>query len=823
VSYSNFSDYIEQLSNYSQNRALTSKSFLKNNKLSYQQLQTKSYQTARFLLDQGIIAGDRVMVMAENSPSWLELFLGTQLIGAILVPIDMNSSLEICANYIKLTTPKLLFKSKYLLSELKDQLKIYNIQDLESMIDNCPETKISTRLTVNSPSLIVFTSGTTADPKGVELTQGNILANISGIQEMINIDSDWRLLSVLPLSHMYELTGSLSILSRGASIYYLPRVTPLAISRALVEYQINTLLAIPQLISILLERIEQEVNRQKKQKLFSYSLKVAKLLPFSARRVLFRSVHKKLGGHLSLVVTGGAPVPLEVGKTWELMGVVILQGYGLSETSPILSVNGLNQRRIDSAGRVLSNVQMRIAKDGEIQVKGPSIFTNYWRNKTATVLAFTKDGWFKTGDIGSIDNDGYLHIQGRLKFAIVLSSGLKVFPEDIELVANRDDFFKDFCVVGVKYSKGEHVVAVVITDRKNDDINKEIDRINSKLESFQHIHHWRRWPVDDFPRTRLLKVDRRKVQSWANNEYQEDQINTDTGDQAEDQIINLINMSLDKPILTIKTSDKLANIGLDSLRRLNLVALIEEHLSISIPEEKVTKDTSVGQLKKLIKDGVAVESSYQFSRWTYWPWIRFLGNGVREIVISSIIRIWVKINVQGLDNINNLQTPAIFIFNHTDDFDGPVIYKALPAYIRQRLCVATADDVLKEHAVLAFIVRFCFAGFNFARQEPYTPSLEYLSQRLDKGWNVLLSPEGKVSKDGNLQPFKSGIGLLAVNLNVPIVPIKSIGLHGTLPLHSKWPKKRSTIIVRIGQPIIFNSNTDYNQATDELYSIMYKL
>jgi long-chain acyl-CoA synthetase len=181
------------------------------------------------------------------------------------------------------------------------------------------------------------------------------------------------------------------------------------------------------------------------------------------------------------------------------------------------------------------------------------------------------------------------------------------------------------------------------------------------------------------------------------------------------------------------------------------------------------------------------------------------------------------LDVVGADRLVGLKTPAIFIFNHSDDFDGPVIYQAVPRELRRRLAVATGADVMRAHRLLAFIVRLCYAGFPFARSEPYVPSLQYVGEMVDKGWNVLIAPEGHLSTDAQLQPFKSGIGLLAVNLGVPVVPLKTFGLAGTVPLHAKWPKKRSRVTVRIGAPLRFGPVLDYEDVTETLRRAMETL
>jgi long-chain acyl-CoA synthetase len=419
--------------------------------------------------------------------------------------------------------------------------------------------------------------------------------------------------------------------------------------------------------------------------------------------------------------------------------------------------------------------------------------------------------------------DGYLLIQGRLKFAIVRGSGLKVFPEDIELVTDQDPRFQDVCIVGVNDPKGESVMAVVLSDESDRVITDAIGEINAQLESFQHIDHWRRWPDSDFPRTRLLKIDRRQVQLWANSTENDQSTQKRTPEAAGDSLVHIIRLSLDDPNAVIAESDLLGDIGLDSLRRLTVVSLLEEQLGVSISDETVTPATTVAQLRQLIAQGTSVAEASRPPLWPYWRWVRFIGGGLRECLLRAIIRVWVRIDVVGAEALDGLVTPAIFIFNHSDDFDGPVVYQALPRRIRTRLAVATGDDVLRDHKVLALIVRVFFAGFSFARSEPYMPSLEYVGEMIDRGWNVLIAPEGHISTNGLLQPFKSGIGLLAVSLGVPVIPVKTVGLAGTLPLHAKWPKKRSDVTVRIGQPMSFGPQENYEDVTETLHRAMESL
>lgn len=819
--FDNFQDFVASFSEYGDLLAIHSKPFIKEYFVTYAQLQANVYRAANYLHSIDLNKGDRLMIIASNSPEWVELFMAAQIIGVIAVSVDARSDLKSVEGYIKQTTPKVVFKSSYLLPELKDKYTVHNIEEVTELIKSCAVNKPTTKLSDDTDSIIVFTSGTTASPKGVLLSQRNILTNAHDAISTIAITSSWRLLSVLPLSHMYELTGGcLSVLAAGASIYYLEQVTPRAIASSLKDYKITTMLAIPELLSLFLDRIWQTAEANGQLKVLKSALVIAPLLPFRMRRMLFYSVHHQLGGRLNLIVTGGAPIPIDISKTWEKIGIHTLEGYGLTETSPILTLNPLEDNRVGTQGKPLPSVRLRInQEDNEVQTKGSNIFAGYWNNPKATKEAFTDDHWFKTGDTGKIVN-GYLKIQGRLKFAIVLSSGLKVFPEDVELLTAKSTKLKECCIVGLHKPGGEEVQAVIISELNDKQVDEEIDKINEELQPFQAIRSWRRWREQDFPRTRLLKVDRAKVWKWAN-----DQLGSKDNSEksSSDQIINLISRTTNVSPSSIKETDRLTDIGLDSLRRLSLVSLIEEILGISVSEELINQKTTVAQLRRLIQSGETAETKPINPKWPYRRFIRMIGNGLRDSLVSLILRYWVKLSVEGRDNIKSTDCPMLIIFNHTDNFDGPIVTRSMPSFVRRRLAFAVAADVMDEHKVLALVARLFYGGFRFSRKEPYMPSLEYVGFMTARGWNIAISPEGRISTDGKVHEFKNGIGLLAAELGVPIVIVKTFGLYGTVPLHINWPQKRSKAIVRISQPITFNINISYEEITKLLHDKMVEL
>lgn len=821
MKYQHFGDFVDSFDQYGQRLATTVKPFLQTKRQTYNQLQAKVYQSAQFLKDQGLTKGDRVLVIAANCPQWQELFLGCQLLGIILTPVDARSSLQMTLNFAKQVSPKMVFRGKFLVPNLDKHFKAHILDDYDSTLNEYPAQRPNVKLTGQETAVIIFTSGTTAEPKGVMLSQQNILSNVEAVSKAIDINPDWRILSILPLSHSYELTVECCMMSRGVAIFYLPKIAPLAIVKGLNEYKITALLSVPQLLALLRQRILQTADAEGQGQTLRRALRIALKLPIPIRRIIFSKVHKKLGGHLSIVVTGGAPIPTEVGLFWESLGVRALQGYGLTETSPILTVNRLHDKFRDSQGRALDGVELKIADDGELLAKGPNIYQGYWNNPEKTKETFTKDGWFRTGDMGKIDADGWLKLSGRAKFMIVLPSGMNVFPEDVEAVAEKHSTIKEVCVVGRRQADGEQVFAAIVSDKSDKAIKKAISEINDQLEDFQRISDWARWPDKQFPRTLLLKIDRKNVQAWVNQETGRTAVVSNTANV--DPLIGMLRQVLDNPIKQIEETDKLSSLGIDSLRRLAVVSMIEDQLGAVIPEMNINKHTSVDDLRNMIKSSSQHKSDAKRTSWQYNQLVRFVGNILRETVVRGILRLITTTKVIGRNNLSSLNEPAIYIFNHIDNLDGATAVQSLPWRIRRKIAVAQADDFLKEHRYIRFWARLLFAAFNFSRFNNVMPGLEYSVDRLENGWNVLMAPEGSVSEKNKMQPFKSGIGLLAVETGVPIVPIKIDGLFGTLPLHSKLPKKHSRVTVNIGQPITFDKNYTYDQATTELEKIMKQL
>ena len=472
---------------------------------SYDRLWSESGQVATLLQSRGLAKGDQVILWGPNSPQWALIFFGCLRAGVVAVPLDLRSAPDYVERVISRISPKLAFTSRFTPKNDVDLgLPEITFEELEGAIHDLPEP---TPVEVEPDDLaeIMFTSGTTGDPKGVMLTHRNLTANIEGISQYITCDTSSRLLSILPLSHMYEqLGGLLAALRFGASVTYPTSRQPTVLSRTMRERQITTMLLVPQGLELLMNGIEREVRRQGKEALWGKLMKLAEITPFPLRRRLFRRVHKQFGGKLDFIVSGGAALDPELGRKWELLGVKIVQGYGATEASPVISNHTINERRPDSVGRPLPNVEVRISEEGEIWARGDNISPGYWNAPEQTAATF-QDGWYKTGDLGYFDDEGFLHIRGRMKDMIVLPSGQNVYPDDIQAVLNRHPNVTDSAVVGLARGSSVEVHAALILNEA-EDAEPIVAWANAQLAEQQRVRGFTIWPDEDFPRTHTLKV-----------------------------------------------------------------------------------------------------------------------------------------------------------------------------------------------------------------------------------------------------------------------------------------------------------------------------
>jgi long-chain acyl-CoA synthetase len=508
----------------------------------YAELLLRSRIAAWRLRALGLEPGDRILTWSPSTPALPAAYFGAMRAGLIYVPLDARMAPDTVTRIVERSGAKRL-----ILGSGRDAPDPREV-DLERF----PTTIVEDLCADPDPSFppdwaeqlagwpwpaptdvfeLVFTSGTTGNPKGVMLAHDNVLAGVDSFHRIIN-PMEHRLVSLLPLSHLLEQAVSLFYaLGVGADVLYVRSRNPRVIFSALAEHRVTTMLLVPQVVDLFWSAIEREVAKQGRTASFERLRRVARHLPMPARRLLFRSVHAQLGGGLRLFATAGAFLPPALQQAWEDIGVIVLQGYGATETAAG-SCTTMDDHPLGCVGWPPAPVGMRIADDSEIQFNGPTLFKGYWEDPDATAAAFTPDGWYHSGDLGQLDERGRLHLHGRKKDIIVLPNGFNVFPEDIEN-ALRVAGIRDSVAVETRPGRVEAVVLAPETHGVPGDpgatsplegaapdvvrraIEAAVKAANTSLGPNQRIAGWRLWPEADFPRTHTFKVKRDRVRAWA--------------------------------------------------------------------------------------------------------------------------------------------------------------------------------------------------------------------------------------------------------------------------------------------------------------------
>jgi long-chain acyl-CoA synthetase len=511
----------------------------------YRELGRRSLLAAWRLRALGLQPGDRILTWSPSTPELPAAYFGALRARLVLVPLDLRMSSAAVEGIVRKSEAKhLVLGTGRDAPDPRDaQLGHFPTITVEALCaepdDTFPadwESRIAgwARPEPDETWELIFTSGTTGTPKGVMLSHDNTVASIETFHHIIP-RMEHRLVSLLPLSHLFEqAVGLLYAMSVGADVLYLRTLNPRVIFEAFREHRVTSMIVAPQVLDLFWSSIEREVEKRGRAAMFNRLRRIARRLPFGLRRILFRSVHARLGGEFRLFVSAGAFLPPSLQQAWEDIGVIVLQGYGTTETGTG-ACTSLEDHGLGTVGRPPKGVNIRIADDGEIQFRGRTVFKGYWQEPEKTAEAFTEDGWYKTGDIGHFDQAGRLILSGRKKDMIVLPNGFNVYPEDIEN-ALRVAGIRDSVVVETRPGRIEAIVlapgvhgiprggdAPARSDERaeedaadvRDRINGAVKAANAMLGPNQRIAGWRLWPEEDFPRTHTLKVKRDLVRTWA--------------------------------------------------------------------------------------------------------------------------------------------------------------------------------------------------------------------------------------------------------------------------------------------------------------------
>lgn len=514
----------------------------------YRDLGRRSRLAAWRLRTLGLHPGDRLLTWSPSTPELPATYFGAMRAGLVLVPLDLRMSAEAVEGIVAASRPShLAIGTGRDAPDPRDaNLERFPTTTVDALCAEPDQTfpadweaQVAAWPAPEPGDLfeIIFTSGTTGTPKGVMLTHGNVSASIATFHRIIP-PMEHRLVSVLPLSHLLEqAVGLYYALSVGADILYVRSRNPRVIFEALRDHRVTSMILVPQVLDLFWSSIEREVEKSGRARLFGRLRRIARPLPMAVRRLLFRTVHRQLGGAFRLVLSSAAFLPPALQRAWEDLGVIVLQGYGSTETGTGVATS-LTDHVPGTVGRPPEGVFMRLAPDGEIHFRGPTLFAGYWERPDLTAAAYTEDGWYSTGDIGHLDAGGRLVLSGRKRDIIVLPNGFNVYPEDLENALRAAGIRESVCLE----TRPGRIEAIVLTPDSpiipqggdipgaragglSDDpaaaaalrarIDTAVRAANATLGPNQRIAGWRLWPDADFPRTHTLKVKRDRVRAWA--------------------------------------------------------------------------------------------------------------------------------------------------------------------------------------------------------------------------------------------------------------------------------------------------------------------
>jgi len=544
----------------------------------------------------------------------------------------------------------------------------------------------------------------------------------------------------------------------------------------------------------------------------------------------FRRVRRLFGLRFWAFITGGATLETDTETFWRRLGYAVIQGYGMTETASLASVSHPFRTKHGSIGKPVKGQELKLSDNGEILVRGENVSPGYWKHGVQPIA--DEQGWIHTGDIGEVGPQGNIYFRGRSKDTIVTAAGLKIYPADLENALEQEPAIKSSAVISLPGSNGTEAMAVLIPRNGKSDLQAAVQRVNESLAEFQRIRHWIVWPRSDFPRTTgTRKVIKGQVSEAVQNMLtQQRQTTAATGGPAP-LSLPVINRITGANAGALNLSAKLADdLKLDSLGRVELLSALEDQYQIEIDEAAITEATTVGDVEKIVSQVTAEAVAYPYPRWT----VRFPMTWIRPVVyhlfLLPLSRIMCTPRVIGVEHLAKVNGPALLVSNHVTHIDGPLILSVLPLRWRLGLAIAMSGEYLRDwryppatlapfqrlRARMAYVLGAgLFHVFSLPRQSGFRQSFTYAGEAMDRGYSVLIFPEGTETKDGRMQSFRAGIGLLASELNVPVIPVKLRGLF-ELKKKRQYFVRPGAVSVTFGEPINFAHGTPPPQITKEL-------
>ncbi|HKY45582.1 MAG TPA: AMP-binding protein, partial [Pyrinomonadaceae bacterium] len=578
---------------------------------SYARLAACAFQFARELEARDVGAGDRVLFWGENSPDWIAAFYGCLLRGAIVVPLDFKSAPDFVARVQQQVSAKLLLSD-----EPQPQLNLPRLplDNLAGAISNHSTQRYPAHAVKPDDLIeIVFTSGTTAEPKGVCLTHRNILTNLAPIEKEFGKYARWerlvhpiRFLCLLPLSHVFgQLMGIFVPQIIGAEVYFRESFKPSQIISEIKKQKINVVVTVPRVLETLREKIAPDVSADE--------LEAAEDRHFLKNWWYFRRIRRQFGFRFWAFITGGATLEADTESFWRRLGYAVIQGYGMTETASLASLSHPFRTKHGSIGKPVAGQELKLGENGEILVRGDNVSPGYWNHGLQPIA--DEQGWIHTGDIGEVGPQGNIYFRGRSKDTIVTAAGLKIYPADLESALDQQPEIKASAVIALPGSKGTEAMAVLIPQNGTADLKPAVQRANDSLAEFQRIRHWIVWPRKDFPRTTgTRKVMKGQVAETVKTMLvgQQETPAAAAGGPAP-LSLPVINRIAGANSAELDLSANLADdLKLDSLGRVELLSALEDQYQIEIDEAAITEATTIGDVERIVSQVTAETVSYPY-------------------------------------------------------------------------------------------------------------------------------------------------------------------------------------------------------------------
>lgn len=794
----------------------------------YGQLGAQANRVARELEVRSITKGDSVLLWGENSPEWIVAFLGCVLRGAVIVPIDHGATGEFVTRVAQESNAKLLFRSRNL-PEIETPIPSIVLDSLfEFTVQRDSKPYPAPQLTRQDTLQLIFTSGTTAEPRGVVISHGNVLANIEPLEQEIRkylpyerLVHPVRLLDLLPLSHIFGQMLAVFIppLMRG-TVVLTDSLKPSELADTIRRERVSVLVAVPRLIDSLRREILRQLEHDGVADDFRRGLEGAEKQHFLRRWWRFRRIHGRLGWKFWAIISGGAALPAEIETFWNRLGYAVIQGYGMTETTSLITLNHPFRSGKGSLGKVFPGMEVRVDEHGEILVRGENVAGAYRHGGHLQPITET-DGWFRTGDLAEVGQDGRLYFRGRRKNVIVTSAGMNIYPEDLEKTLRCQRGVRDCVVVGLERDGNPEPCAVLLLEGGAEDGLSAVENANRSLAGYQQIRQWFAWPEPDFPRTPTQKPLLSRIREVANAKRDP------SGEgQKESPLTALITQITGRAFAPgVSDASLEADLHLTSLDRVELMSVLEERFQVDLGEVQFSEAATVRQLEQLLREPGGTGPEYVYTSWPQQWLIRCIRLAVYYSLAWPATYLLAAPRIRGRQHLRSLQGPILVISNHVTYLDIAWILPALPWRLRNRLATAMRGERLAEmrhpssrmplfkhflERLNYFLALTLFNVFPLPKQSGFLRAFSFAGDLTDRGWNLLIFPEGRTTEDGRMAPFQSGIGLLAKRLNLPVVPMRIDGLF-ELKRANRIMAKPGQVTVTIGSPVRFDADQDPNQ------------